>query len=46
MLSKEDVFKGPTNRHVPDACANLTSNRLLDLLIQFAEKSRSLKMPF
>ena len=46
MLSKENVFKGPTNRHVPGACANLTSNRLLDLLIQFAENSRSVKMPF
>ena len=45
-LSKKDVFKGPTHRHGPGACANLTSNRLLDLLIQFAEKSRSVKMPF
>ena len=45
-LSKEGVFKGPTNRHVPGAFANLTSNRLLDLLIQFAEKSKSVKMSF
>ena len=45
-LSKEDVFKGPTNRNVPDACAILASKRLLDLSIQFAEKSRSGKCHF
>ena len=44
-LSKEDVVK-EIYRHVPGACANLTLNRLLDLLIQFAEKSRSVKMSF
>ena len=45
-LSKGDVFKGPTNRNVPDACPNLSSKRLLDRWIQFAEKSRSGKIPF
>ena len=45
-LSKENVFHGQTTEIVPGACDNLTSNRLLDLLIQFAEKSRSVKMQF
>ena len=44
-LSKEDVFKGSTNRNVPGACATLAPKRLLDCLIQFAEKSRSREMP-
>ena len=46
MLSKEDVFKRPTNINVPGACTTLASKRLLDRLIQFAEKSRSGKIPF
>ena len=46
MLSKEDVFKGSTNVNDRGACANLASKRLLDHLIQFAEKSRSGKIPF
>ena len=45
-LFKGDVFKGSTNRNVPGDCATLASKRLLDHLIQFAEKSRSRKMPF
>ena len=45
-LSKEDVFKGSTNINDPGACATLASKRLLDRLIQFAEKSRSGKIPF
>ena len=45
-LSKEDVFKGSTNINDPGACATLASKRLLDRLIQFAEKSRSGKMPW
>ena len=46
MLSKEDVFKGSTNINEPGACAFLASKRLLDCLIQFAEKSKSIKIPF
>ena len=45
-LSKEDVFNGSTNINDPGACATLASKRLLDRLIQFAEKSRHIKMPF
>ena len=45
-LSKEDVFKGTTNINDPGASAILASKRLLDRLIQFAEKSRSGKIPF
>ena len=45
-LSKEDVFKGPTNRNVPGVCAILAPKRLLDHFIQFAEKSRSGKCHF
>ena len=45
-LSKDDVFKGSTNINDPGACAILESNRLLDRLNQFAEKSRSGKIPF
>ena len=45
-LSKEDVFKGPTNRNVPGVCAILASNRLLDILVQFTEKSGSGKCHF
>ena len=32
--------------NVADACATLASKRLLDRLIQFAEKPRSGKIPF
>ena len=46
MLSKEEVFKGSTNINVPGACASLASKRLLDRLIQCAEKSRSEKYHF
>ena len=46
MLSKEEVFRGPTNKYVPCACATLASKRLLGLLIQFAEKSVLEKMTF
>ena len=45
-LSKEDVFKGSTNRNVLSACSILTSKILLDGFIKFAEKLRSEKMPF
>ena len=45
-LYKEDVFKGSTTIIVPGACATLASKRLHDRLIQFAEISRSTKMPF
>ena len=45
-LSKEEMFKGSTNRNVRGACATLSSKRLLDRLIQFAEKSKSGKMPY
>ena len=45
-LSKEDVFKVLTNINVLSACATLASKRLLDCLIEFAEKSRSGKIPF
>ena len=45
-LSKEDVFKTFTNINDQGACATLASKRLLDPLIQFAEKSRSGKLPF
>ena len=45
-LSKEDVFKGPTNRNVPGACAILATKRLFDLFIQFAVKSGSGKCHF
>ena len=43
MLSKEDVFEGSTNRNVPGSSVTLASERLLDCLIQIAEKSRSAK---
>ena len=46
MVSKEDVFKGSTKIKNLGACATLASKRLLDRLIQFAEKSRSGKIPF
>ena len=46
MLSKEDAFKLPTNRNVPDVCAIQASKRFLDLLIQLAEKSKSGKCHF
>ena len=46
MLSNEDVFKGSTDINDLGTCATLASKRLLDRLIQFAEKSRSGKMPF
>ena len=45
-LSKEDVFKESTYIKDTGACATLASKRLLDRLIQFAEKSRSGKIPF
>ena len=45
-LSKEDIFKKSTNINDPSACAILASKRLLDHLIQFAKKSRSIKIPF
>ena len=45
-LSKGDVFKRSTNKNDPGACATLASKRLLDRVIQFAEKSRSGKIPF
>ena len=38
MLSKEDVFKRPTKRNVPDAYAIQASKRFIDLLIPLAEK--------
>ena len=41
-LSKDDVFKRSTNTNDPAVCATLASKRLLERLIQFAEKSRSL----
>ena len=44
--SKEDVYKGSTNINDPGACATLAPKRLLDRLIQLAEKSRSGKIPF
>ena len=44
-LSIKDVFKGSTNINVPGACATLAS-KMLECLIQFAEKSRSGKIPF
>ena len=37
-LSKEDVFKWPTNRNVPGACTIQASKRFLALLIKLAEK--------
>ena len=37
-LSKEDFFKRPTNRNVPDASAIQASKRFIDLLIPLAEK--------
>ena len=46
MLSKFDVFKGSTNRNVLGACATLALKRLLDRLIQFAEKLRVEKYHF
>ena len=46
MLSKEAVFKGSTNINDPGVCATLASTRFRDRLIQFAEKSRSGKIPF
>ena len=45
-LSKEDVLKGLTIINVPGAFATLVSKKLLDHMIQFAEKSRSRKIPF
>ena len=45
-LSRAEVFKGSTNINVVGACATLASERLLDRLSQFAEKSRSGKIPF
>ena len=42
-LSKEDVFKWPTNRNVPGACAIQASKRFLALLIKLAEKSKKWK---
>ena len=39
-LSKEDVFKWPTNRNVPGVCAIQASKRFLGLLIKLAEKSK------
>ena len=44
--TKEDVFKGSTSINDLGACATLASKRLLDRLIQFAEKARSGKIPF
>ena len=41
-LSKEDVFKWPTNRNV-GACAIQASKRFLSLLIKLAEKSKEWK---
>ena len=49
MLSKEDDFRWPTNRNVPDVCAIQASKRFLDLLFPLAEKSKKWKkwkMPF
>ena len=43
MLSKEDVFKWPTNRNVPDACAIQSSKRFLYLLFPLAEKLKKWK---
>ena len=37
-LSKEEVFKGSTNRYVLGVCATLVSKRLLDRLIQFSQE--------
>ena len=45
-LSKEDVFKGQTTDMFRVLLPIYTSNRLLDLLIQFTEKSRSAKCHF
>ena len=45
-LSKADVVKGSTNINDPGVCATLAPKRLLDHLIQFAEKSRSGKYHF
>ena len=45
-LSEGDVFKGSTNRNVSGACPTLASKRLFERWIQFAEKSRSGKIPF
>ena len=42
-LCKEDVFKRPTNRNVPDACAIQASRRFIDLLIPLAEKSKKVE---
>ena len=36
-LSKEDVFKWPTNRNVPGACAIQAYKKFLALLIKLAE---------
>ena len=40
---KNNVFKGSTNINDPSACAILASKRLLDRLIQFAEKVKKCK---
>ena len=45
-LSKANVFKGSTNRNVPGACATLALKRLLERLIQFAEKVKKWKKHF
>ena len=42
-LSKEDVFKWPTNRNVPGACAIHASKRFLARLIKLAGKSKKWK---
>ena len=42
-LSKEDVFKWPTNRNVPGACAIQAPKIFLALLIKLAEKSKKWK---
>ena len=42
-LSKEDVFKWPTNRNVPGACAIQASKVFLAFLIKLAVKSKKWK---
>ena len=42
-LSKEDVFKWPTTRNVPGACAIQASKKILALLIKLVEKSKKWK---
>ena len=46
MLSMGDVFTGLNNRTVPCADASPTSNRLLENLNYFTEKTRNVKGDF